>query len=97
MELQILHNKFFIVLIDKASGNVAFICQRYYAQVFINELSLNNVNNITRYKKATKPLDKYVASFLKSKFHLVVAEINKNLPHRYWISKLQKNLSKQAL
>ena len=49
---------------------------------------------------ATKSLDKTVAentSFLKSKLHLVVAEINKNLPHIYWISKLQKDPSKQAL
>ena len=79
-ELKILHNKFFVIPNSKARGNVAFICQRHYAKVFINELGLNNVNNETTYKKATKPLDKTVAentSFLKRKFHLVVTEIIK--------------------
>ena len=37
-ELKRLHNKFVVVAIGKASGNVAFVCQRHYAQVFINEL-----------------------------------------------------------
>ena len=32
-----LHNKFDIVLIDKASGNVAFVCQRQHVQVLVNE------------------------------------------------------------
>ena len=42
-----LRNTFGVVPIDKASGNVAFVWQKHYDQVFINELALNNVNNIT--------------------------------------------------
>ena len=41
-----LHNKSFVVPIGKTSSNVAFVCQRHYAQVLINELVLNNVNNM---------------------------------------------------
>ena len=33
-----LYNKFAVVLIDKASGNAAFVCRRYYVQLLINEL-----------------------------------------------------------
>ena len=57
-----LHNKFYVVPLDKASGNVAFICQRHYAQDLINELGLNNVNNISTYSKAIKPADKIVSN-----------------------------------
>ena len=55
--LKMLHNKFDIVLTDKASGNVAFVCQKHHAQVLINELGLNNANEIiSRYMKAIKQI-----------------------------------------
>ena len=80
-ESKILHNKFVAFPIDKYDGNVDFVCQRHYAQVLINELSLNNSNNITSTDtKATKPVDKIVSeniSFLKNKINLEVTDINK--------------------
>ena len=45
-KLKMLH-KNFVVLIDKVSGNIALICQMPYAQVLINELGPNNLNNTT--------------------------------------------------
>ena len=33
------HNQFFVTSIDKADGNIAFVCQRFYALVLIKELS----------------------------------------------------------
>ena len=36
-----LHNKSVVVFINTASGNVAFIYQKYYVQVLINERNLN--------------------------------------------------------
>ena len=30
-ELKLLHNKFIVLPMDKASGNVTFICQRHFA------------------------------------------------------------------
>ena len=54
-ELRFLHNKFVVVSIDKASGNVAFVCQRHSDQVLVNDLGLNNVNTTTqKYVKAIK-------------------------------------------
>lgn len=44
-ELKLLQNKF-VVLIDKASGIVVFVCQKHYGQVLIDEVDLNDVNNI---------------------------------------------------
>ena len=81
-----LQNKF-VVLNDKSSSIVAFVCQRHYAQVSINEIGLDDVNNINvTYVKATKTVDKIVLenkSFLKNKFDLEVTEINKKLPNVY--------------
>lgn len=39
-----LHNKCVAAFIDKASSNVVFNCQRYYAQILINGLGLNNIH-----------------------------------------------------
>ena len=41
-----LPNIFVVAPIDTASSNVAFVCQRHYAQVLINELGLNKIRNI---------------------------------------------------
>ena len=75
-ELKILHNKF-VVLINKASANFAFVYQIYYAQVLVNEPGLNKVDNITTYMKATKQEDKILSdSTLKNKFNLQVTQID---------------------
>ena len=79
-----LHSKFVVVPIDKASSHVALVCLRHYAQVLNSELGLN-VNNITTYKKAIKPVDKILSdntSFLKSRFDFEVDEINKKLGNK---------------
>lgn len=75
-ELKILHNKF-VVLINKASANFAFVYQIYYAQVLVNEPGLNNVDNTTTYMKATKQEDKILSdNTLKNKFNLQVTQID---------------------
>lgn len=33
-----IHSQFFVTSVDKANGNVAFICQRFYALILIKEL-----------------------------------------------------------
>ena len=38
--LEDLHQQFVIAPIDKASGNVSFICKRFYADVLAKELGL---------------------------------------------------------
>ena len=43
-----LQDKFVIVPIDKATGNVAFICKIFYAKVILREVGLNtDVNSAT--------------------------------------------------
>ena len=37
-ELKMIHKFYFVDSIDKTSGNVAFLCQKHYAQVLINKL-----------------------------------------------------------
>ena len=49
-----LHNKSIVVFINTASGNVAFIYQKYYVQVLINELNLNQDHINPKYKKLLK-------------------------------------------
>ena len=74
-ELRIIHNKFVVVSIDKASGNFAFVCQRPYSQVLISELGLASTITITaRYMKRIRSVDKIVSgdtAFLKNKFSFV--------------------------
>ena len=61
-ELKLLPKLFVVAPIKKASGNVVFFHQRYYAQVLINELGLNNVNIIASTNmKATKTVAKIVS------------------------------------
>ena len=93
-------NKFVAVLLERVSGNAAFICQRHYVQDLINELGLNSVNNTTlTYSKAFKPVDKIVSAykiFLKNKFSFKVTEINKKLPNINWTPKLHENPTKAS-
>lgn len=59
-QLKLLHYKF-----DVGTMDTAFVCQRHYAQVLINEFGLNGFNGTP---KATEPVDKIVSdstSFLK--------------------------------
>ena len=49
-----IYNQFVVTLIDKAIGNVEFICQRFYALILIKELDLElNIKLITKLSLAT--------------------------------------------
>ena len=48
-ELKTIHGKFVVITFDKGSSQVAFVCQRHYAQVMINEIGLNHINNIIQH------------------------------------------------
>ena len=37
-----IHEDFVVVPIDKATGNIALVCKRFYASVITRELGLNN-------------------------------------------------------
>ena len=84
-----LHNQFVVCPIDKASGNMAFVCKRFYAQVLFMELGiLGNANNT--YSCERKSVQTVVAShkkMMKAKFGLCLEEDNECLPHMYWLPK----------
>ena len=47
-----IHKDFVVVLVDKATGNIALICKRFYASVITRELGLNNNSYTDTYKNA---------------------------------------------
>ena len=91
--LRDLLSKFVIAPIDKATGNVSFICQRFYALVLAKELGLIGSSNKT-YVKHRGGLEKLVskqAKDLRKVFKLDVDKDNMCLPHIYWLPKMQYN------
>ena len=94
--LKDLLSKYVIVPVNKAIGNVAFICQRFYAFVLVKELGLlNNNNNITNqtYKQVSNSNINIInnqSNILKSKFNINLDDGNKQLFQMYYIPKLHK-------
>ena len=55
-DLRALQEKYVIVPVDKATGNLALICKRHYASVLVKELglSVNNPSlNYTKFENST--------------------------------------------
>ena len=82
-----LHDNFVLVPADKASNNVIVVCKKYYLDVVIKELSLNNtykevhsdcVNIISRH------LDYMVRNEIEGQ------EQHEQVPSFYWLPKLHK-------
>ena len=45
-----MHKVFVVVPINKAAGNMAFLCKKFYASVITRELGLNNNSSTDTYK-----------------------------------------------
>ena len=92
--LKELQNKFVIVPIDKASGNVAFICKRFYAKVIFDELGLYQEGGSLTYSHVDDDCHSITNKhnkFLRKKFGLVNSIGNDKLPGIYWLPKLHKS------
>ena len=63
-DLSVLHNRFIIAPIDKATGNVSFICKRFYAEVIVNELRLRGVKSKT-YQSIRKKRETIIKTNMK--------------------------------
>ena len=50
--LDIIHKDFVVAPIDKATGNIALACKRFYSSVMTRELGLNNSWSTDTYKNA---------------------------------------------
>ena len=93
--LKSLCDQYVLVPIDKATGNVAVVCQRYYAEVLAKELGLLGSTNQT-YKsfpdistetivdKTLRDLDK------KFSFKNIPPVEQHSLPNMYWLPKMHK-------
>ena len=94
-----IHNDFVVVPIDKATGNIALVCKRFYAFVITRELGLNNNSSTDTYNNAgglsaNDIIDKNIR-YLKTKFGIDNIPIeNYRLPNMYWMSKVHKNPTK---
>ena len=90
-----LHRNYVITPIDKATGNVAFICKRFYALVLIKELGLcPNMSNDTYKGVIGKTTEQIVTNHkkdLNGQFKLELDSDNQCLPHIYWLPKMHKN------
>ena len=92
--LKELHEKFVIVPIDKAAGNVAFICKRFYAKVILDELGLSQEGGSSTYTEADEDCRTIINkhnNFLRDKFGFINPEDNNKLPGIYWLPKLHKS------
>ena len=92
--LQQFHSDFVIAPIDKATGNVAVICKRFYAMVLFKELGISESSTTKTYKKFRTSIKTVVnnqKNVLKKKFNLDVSAENECLPHIYWLPKMHKN------
>ena len=94
-----IHKDFIVVPIDKAAGNIALVCKRFYASVITRELGLNNNLSTDTYKNAgglsANDLIDGNMRDLKIKFGIDNISIeNHRLPNIYWIPKRHKNLIK---
>ena len=94
-----IHKDFVVVPIDKATGNIALICKRFYASVVTRELGLNNNSSTDTYKNssglsANGTIDGNIRD-LKIKFGIDNIPVeNHRLPNMYWMSKMHKTLLK---
>ena len=98
-ELNKLHDTFVVVPIDKATGNVAIVCKRHYANVLIEELGFGNStsNTYACVSDGTTDVDLINKNLndLKSKFNIPnIDSDNSCLPTIYWLPKMHKVPSK---
>ena len=85
-----------VVPIDKATGNIALICKRFYASVIAKELGLGNNNTTDTYNSITNTSTDTIINSnindLRSKFCIDdVNIVNQCLPHMYWLPKMHKS------
>ena len=98
--LKNLKRQYVITPIDKATGNVSFVCKRFFAKTLVTELGIGrNVDSEEdgTYVSVQDNLDDILNKHkndLKSKFGIDVTTDDNGLPNMYWIPKKHKIPSK---
>ena len=87
---------FVVAPIDKATGNIALVCKRFYVSVISRELGLNNNSSTDTYNNAggLSSNDVIEGNIRDLKIKFGIANIlieNYQLPNMYWIPKMHKN------
>ena len=91
-----IHKDFVVVPIDKATGNIALVCKRFYGSVITRQLGLNNNSSTNIYNNtgglsANDIIDKNIRD-LKIKFGIdSIPTENHRLPDMYWVLNLHKS------
>ena len=91
-----IHKDFVVVPIDKAIGNIALVCKRFYASVITRELGLNKNSSTDTYNNtgglsANDIIVKNTGD-LKIKFGIDnIPTENHRLPNMNWMPKMHKN------
>ena len=91
-----IHKDFVVVPIDKATGNIALVCKRFYVSVISRELGLNNNSSTDTCNNAggLSSNDVIEGNIRDLKIKFGIANIlieNYQLPNMYWIPKMHKN------
>ena len=89
-----LQTNYVLVPPDKAANNVIIVCKKYYIDILVKELGINNVNisNPTYI-----PIDDSLETIMKSHNQFItsvgleMSEEDQNLPYLYWTPKLHKS------
>ena len=92
--LQKLHANYVLVPADKVTNNVIIVCKKYYIDILVKELGINNVNinNPTyiptddSFKTIVKGHNQFITSM-----GLEMSEEDENLPYLYWTPKLHES------
>ena len=82
-----------MVPIDKASGNVAFVCKRFYLKVLLDELGYGKATPNATYEQVTTSVEDIKSKhirFLTDKFKLKQLSSESKLPNIYWLPKMHK-------
>ena len=91
-----LHNKYVFVTADKAPNNIIIICKRYYIEILIKELGLDNCSTstgnstYTSCQMSSEDIVNTHDTFMKS-LGIELSDDDKRLPYLYWTPKLHKS------
>ena len=82
-----------LVPADKASNNVIVVCKKYYLDVLIKGLNLNNTYKEV-HNNSVNIISRHLDYMVKN--DIDVQEQHEELPSFYWLTKLHKNLMVQV-
>ena len=97
--LDIIRKDFVVVRIDKATGNIALVCKRFYASVITRELGLNNNSSTDTYNNAgglsvNDTIDGNIRDLKIKRGIDNIPNDNNQLANMYWMPKMHKNAIK---